>query len=155
MQSEPTARQKQVLAYFERKISLNGRPPSLRQAALEMGVSHAAIAQALRALEDKGYVKRGGHYSREVYILNRTLILSRALFCGSAMNRQWLVRSTAVAVPKFAGQNVWIFRPPIINTVPGCGTASGIGITIYATHLTNGSRKMGKSGGLRFHAGAK
>lgn len=72
MQSEPTVKQKQVLAYFERKISLEGKPPSLRQAALEMGVSHAAIAQALKALEEKGYVKRAGHYSREVYILNRT-----------------------------------------------------------------------------------
>lgn len=72
MQSEPTVKQKQVLAYFERKISLEGTPPSLRQAALEMGVSHAAVAQALKALEEKGYVKRGGRYSREIYILNRT-----------------------------------------------------------------------------------
>jgi repressor LexA len=72
MQSEPTVKQKQFLAYFERKISLEGKSPSLRQAALEMGVSHAAVAQMLKALEEKGYVKRGGHYSREIYILNRT-----------------------------------------------------------------------------------
>jgi repressor LexA len=43
----------------------------LRQAAMDLGVSHAAIAQTLKALEEKGYVKREGRYSRTVYLLNR------------------------------------------------------------------------------------
>ena len=34
-------------------------------------MSHAAVAQSLKVLEQKGYVKREGRYSRTVYLLNR------------------------------------------------------------------------------------
>jgi repressor LexA len=57
--------------YLRREIDRRGVAPSLRQAALDMGVSHAAIAQSLKALEAKGYVKRKGRYSRTIYLLNR------------------------------------------------------------------------------------
>ena len=63
--------QRQVLDYLQRKITANSQAPSLRQAATDLHVSHAAIAQILKALEEKGYVKREGRYSRTVYLLNR------------------------------------------------------------------------------------
>ena len=72
MQPRLTAKQQRVLDYLEREIANSGQAPSLRQAAADLGVSHAAIAQTLRALEEKGYVKREGRYSRNVYLLNRT-----------------------------------------------------------------------------------
>jgi len=72
MRSELTAKQKQVLDYLEHTIQRTGKPPSLRQAALDLGVSHAAVAQTLRMLEEKGYAKREGRYSRTIYLLNRT-----------------------------------------------------------------------------------
>ena len=72
MQSQLTAKQQRVLDYLEHEIAKIGLCPSLRQAAADLGVSHAAIAQTLRALEEKGYVKREGRYSRNVYLLNRT-----------------------------------------------------------------------------------
>ena len=71
MRSELTAKQQQVLNYLEHAIRRTGTPPSLRQAALDLGVSHAAVAQTLRMLEEKGYVRREGRYSRTIYLLNR------------------------------------------------------------------------------------
>ena len=71
MRSELTAKQQQVLNYLEHAIRRTGTPPSLRQAALDLGVSHAAVAQTLKMLEEKGYVKREGRYSRRIYLLNR------------------------------------------------------------------------------------
>ena len=71
MQLTLTEKQQRVLEYLQNEIVNNGQAPSLRQAAADMGVSHAAIAQIIRALEDKGYLKREGRYSRTVYLLNR------------------------------------------------------------------------------------
>ena len=51
-----TEKQQRVLDYLQREIADSGQAPSLRQAATEIGVSHAAIAQFLRALEEKGYL---------------------------------------------------------------------------------------------------
>lgn len=65
-----TAKQQQLFEYMNESIQNEGRAPSLRQAAKDLGISHAAVAQGLRALEEKGYVKRDGHYSRAVYLLN-------------------------------------------------------------------------------------
>jgi repressor LexA len=62
--------------YFQRTVDREGAPPSLRKAAEVLGVSHAAIAQSLKALESKGYVKRDGRYSRTVHLLNRNWELS-------------------------------------------------------------------------------
>ena len=71
MQAPLTTKQERVLDYLQREISTDGQAPSLRQAATDLGVSHAAIAQIIRALEEKSYLKREGRYSRKVYLLNR------------------------------------------------------------------------------------
>jgi repressor LexA len=71
MQTQLTAKQQQLLNYLQRVFDRQGRIPSLRQAAADLGISHAAVAQGLRALEAKGHVKREGRYSRTIYLLNR------------------------------------------------------------------------------------
>ena len=71
MRRKLTDKQTRLLAYLQRAIAREGQAPSLRQAASDLGVSHAAVAQSLRILEDKGYVKREGRYSRTIHILNR------------------------------------------------------------------------------------
>ena len=76
MRSSLTAKQQQVLNYLEHTIQQTGKPPSLRQAASDLGVSHAAVAQTLKMLEEKGYAKREGRYSRMVHLLNRTREIS-------------------------------------------------------------------------------
>ena len=72
MRPEPTPKQKEVLDYLEREIGRTGDAPSLRQAAADLGISHAAVAQLIRALEKKGYLRRDGRYGRRIYLLNRT-----------------------------------------------------------------------------------
>jgi repressor LexA len=71
MLSTLTAKQQHVLDYLQHEITTGGQAPSLRKAAADLGVSHAAIAQSLKVLEEKGYLKREGRYSRTVYLLNR------------------------------------------------------------------------------------
>ena len=72
MQSQLTPKQQQFLDYFQSELINSGQAPSLRRAATDLGVSHAAIAQIIKALEEKGCVKREGRYSRTVHLLNRT-----------------------------------------------------------------------------------
>jgi repressor LexA len=71
MQPDLTPKQQQFFSYLEREITRTGKAPSLRRAAAEMGVSHAAISQLIKALEEKGNIKRDGRYSRTIYLLNR------------------------------------------------------------------------------------
>ncbi len=73
MQSELTPRQQQFLDYLQLEISHSGKTPSLRRAARDLGVSHAAVGQAMKALEEKGYLRREGRYSRTVHLLNRAM----------------------------------------------------------------------------------
>jgi len=71
MQPELTPKQQQFLGYLAGEITRTGKTPSLRRAASDMGVSHSAVSQLIKALEEKGMLKRAGRYSRTIYLLNR------------------------------------------------------------------------------------
>ena len=71
MHPELTPKQQKFFDYLESEITRTGKSPSLRQAAAKMGVSHAAISQLIKALEEKGMIKRDGYYSRTIHLLNR------------------------------------------------------------------------------------
>ena len=71
MQEKLTPKQQRFLEYLQQKIAGTGEIPSLRRAAMDLGVSHAAVAQIIRVLEEKGYLKREGRYSRTIHLLNR------------------------------------------------------------------------------------
>jgi repressor LexA len=71
MQTQLTARQRQLLDYLQRHIRRHGSSPSLRQAAADMGVSHTAVSQGIKTLEAKGHIRREGRYSRTIHLLNR------------------------------------------------------------------------------------
>ncbi|HSO19539.1 MAG TPA: transcriptional repressor LexA [Desulfosarcina sp.] len=71
MQAPLTPKQQTLLDYLRKAIRRQGRMPSLRQAAADLGVSHTAVAHGLKALEAKGHIKREGRYSRTVHLLNR------------------------------------------------------------------------------------
>lgn len=70
MRNKLTPAQDRVLEYFRQRIEENGQAPSLREAAGGLEVSHAAVAQALRGLEEAGRIRREGRYSRIVHLLN-------------------------------------------------------------------------------------
>lgn len=61
-----TERQEYFFRYLREKMAAQGQAPSLRQAAIDMGVSHTAVAQMVQQLEKKGVLERDGHYSRTI-----------------------------------------------------------------------------------------
>ena len=71
MRDNLTEKQGRFFDYLKQEITKTGVAPSLRTAASELGISHAAVAQMLKMLEDKGCIKREGRYSRTIHILNR------------------------------------------------------------------------------------
>jgi repressor LexA len=122
MQPTPTTKQQRVLDYLRHEITTGGQVPSLRQAAAELGVSHAAIAQIIKALEEKGYLKREGRYSRTVHLLNRARETSASqrwrevpvigrVTAGLPMYAQteW-DGSTVLDAAVFRGQNLFALR---------------------------------------------
>lgn len=72
MPSSLTPKQQRLLDYFREVIGESGEAPSLRQAAQALGVSHTAVAQSLRRLEEKGLLKREGRYGRVIHLLNQS-----------------------------------------------------------------------------------
>ena len=70
MQAKLTPKQERFRAYLQEIAAREGQVPTLRRAAQDLGISHAAVAQHLRLLEQKGYVRRAGRYSRTVHLLN-------------------------------------------------------------------------------------
>ncbi|MGB5986880.1 MAG: transcriptional repressor LexA [Desulfobacterales bacterium] len=70
MEPRLTPHQQRFLDYLRQKISREGQAPSLRSAAGDLGVSHAAVAQMLKTLEAKGCLRREGRYSRVLHLLN-------------------------------------------------------------------------------------
>jgi repressor LexA len=66
--NELTPRQQAFLEYLRNRARSGKEMPSLREAAKEQGVSHAAVASLLRALQDKGWLHRDGRYSRTIVL---------------------------------------------------------------------------------------
>lgn len=67
----PTPKQKKLLDYLTQQIAADGNVPSLRQTAADLGVSHAAVAQMMRTLENKGLMRRDGRYGRNIALLQQ------------------------------------------------------------------------------------
>ena len=61
-----TEKQRDFFRYLKDRIDRDGKAPSLREAAADLGVSHTAVAQIMQQLEKKGVVEREGHYSRTI-----------------------------------------------------------------------------------------
>ncbi len=72
MGPELTPTQKRLFDYLKKIIQRTGKAPSLRQAAQDLGVSHAAVSQGLKLLAQKGVVKRQGRYSRTLHLISPT-----------------------------------------------------------------------------------
>src|SRR6056297_1897762 len=71
MPASLTAKQQRLLDYLQKWIAESGDSPSLRQAAQDLGISHTAVAQTLKRLEEKGFIKREGRYGRTVHLINQ------------------------------------------------------------------------------------
>jgi len=59
MQPETTKKQDKVLTYFKKYEKKTGEPPTMRQAAFDLGYKFPGSVHALlRALEEKGLMRR-------------------------------------------------------------------------------------------------
>ena len=65
-----TQRQREFFDYLQSRMEAGQDAPSLRAAAEELGVSHTAVAGLLQTLQDKGWLRREGRYSRSLVLLD-------------------------------------------------------------------------------------
>jgi repressor LexA len=65
-----TEKQQKLFDYLKQALAESGMAPSLRKAAADLDISHAAVAQTLKTLEDKHYIRRQGRYSRTLHIFD-------------------------------------------------------------------------------------
>ena len=66
-----TRRQREFFDYLQSRMEADQDAPSLRAAAEDLGVSHTAVAGLLQTLQDKGWLRREGRYSRSLVLLDR------------------------------------------------------------------------------------
>lgn len=120
---ELTDRQQRFYDYLAEKIAVDGRAPSLREAAVDIGVSHNAIAQLIGQLEKKGLLERQGHYSRSIRLLpedqqseeleshGRALPIIGQVTAGLPMYAQQEWNGTVVVDSQlFSGDNLFCLR---------------------------------------------
>lgn len=98
---ELTERQKRFYDYLAEKIREDGRAPSLREAAVDMGVSHNAVAQLIGQLEKKGVLEREGHYSRSIRLLPEREQLRSDVACGRELP---IIGQVTAGLPMYAQQ---------------------------------------------------
>ena len=122
MQSELTLKQKNFLVYLQHEIDRKGSAPSLRRAAADLDISHAAVAQFVQVLEKKGYLRREGRYSRTIHLVRRTNNISAGqrwievpiigkITAGLPMYAQQEWDSTIVVDKEmYRGQNLFALR---------------------------------------------
>lgn len=67
-----TPKQQHFFNYLQRQLEQSGVTPSLRQAASDLNISHTAVASMLHTLQDKGWIKREGRYSRSLTLIGNT-----------------------------------------------------------------------------------
>ncbi|MFH0780678.1 MAG: transcriptional repressor LexA [Pseudomonadota bacterium] len=65
---ELTEKQRQFFDYLTERMDEGGRIPTLRQAAVDLRVSHTAVAQLMHQLEKKGVLERQERYGRSIRI---------------------------------------------------------------------------------------
>ena len=65
-----TPRQRLVLDVISRSVKLSGRPPTLRELGKRLSISSTnGVRDHLKALEEKGYIRRDGHSARGIRLV--------------------------------------------------------------------------------------
>jgi repressor LexA len=101
MYNNLTPKQINFLKYLKREIERRGRTPSLREAAADLDVSHAAVAQLIRALESKGFLRRDGRYGRVIHLLTPDL---KKKTTGKRWRQVPIIGQIAAGLPLYAQQ---------------------------------------------------
>jgi repressor LexA len=106
-----TARQRHVLTVIRERIDADGRPPTLREIGVALGITSTnGVRDHLQALIDKGYIRRDERSARGIRLLHQAEAEAERPADGSGADRPvWLIPSlgrVAAGVPVLADQNV-------------------------------------------------
>lgn len=119
---ELTEKQQQFLDYLTVRMDEDGRIPSLREAAADLGVSHTAVAQLMNQLERKRFLEREGRYGRTIRLYperkteyrsarGRELPVIGQITAGLPMYAQQEWEGTVVVDESiFTGENLFCLR---------------------------------------------
>ena len=94
-----TPRQQEFFDYLQNRHTSGDGIPSLRQIAEEQGISHSGVASLLNCLQDKGWIRREGRYSRQIVLLQQR---SRTLPQGGRLVP--IIGRVAAGLPLYAQQ---------------------------------------------------
>jgi len=101
MYNDLTPKQINFLKYLKKEIKRRGRSPSLREAASDLNVSHTAVAQFIRILESKGFLRRDGRYGRMIHLLTPDL---KKATTGKGWRQIPIIGKIAAGLPLYAQQ---------------------------------------------------
>jgi len=99
-----TMKQNDFLGYLKEYFRREGRAPSLRRAAADLGVSHTAVAQLLTQLEKKGVLEREGRYSRSIRLTSPDLVSPAGKEDRSGGRELPIVGQVTAGMPMYAQQ---------------------------------------------------
>jgi repressor LexA len=106
-----TARQRRVLSVIRERIDADGRPPTLREIGVALGIASTnGVRDHLQALIDKGYIRRDERSARGIRLLHEAAPEgAEGRPPGGAERPVWLIPAVgrvAAGVPVLADQNV-------------------------------------------------
>jgi repressor LexA len=99
-----TPKQQRVLEYLVAEITGRGFAPSLRETAAALGISHAAVGQYIKTLEQKGCIRREGRYGREITVLDRGAGFTTEHLQRQRFREVPIVGKVAAGLPLYAQQ---------------------------------------------------
>ena len=104
-------REKAILKFIEKQINANGYPPSVREIGKAVGLrSTATVHGYLRALEEKGYIKKEQQKGRTLKLLkggaNKEMEVEKPLYSGKEMVEVPVIGKITAGEPILAFENV-------------------------------------------------
>ena len=104
-------REKAILKFIEKQINANGYPPSVREIGKAVGLrSTATVHGYLRALEEKGYIKKEQQKGRTLKLLkggaNKNMEVEKPLYAGKEKVDVPVIGKITAGEPILAFENV-------------------------------------------------
>ena len=104
-------REKAILKFIEKQINANGYPPSVREIGKAVGLrSTATVHGYLRALEEKGYIKKEQQKGRTLKLLKggaaKNIEVEKPVYSGREMVEVPVIGKITAGEPILAFENI-------------------------------------------------